>query len=298
MKLKLFDIQRFSVHDGPGIRTSVFLKGCVLRCKWCHNPESISSQQELLYYAEKCIHCGKCTAVCPTGAQLMAAGVHQYRRGQCIHCGACQEVCPAGALEVAGYVITPEQLLAKISRDRIFYDQTGGGVTFTGGEPLAQAKVLLPLIKLCKEEGIHTAVETCLMVPETILESILPYLDLWICDMKTYSSSLHKQYTGAENHQIKSNLKYLADRCAENMWVRIPFISGVNDQFDEMGKMAEFLAPYPFARVEVMPYHDIGVSKYTALGQIYSLAEEKLFTAEDTEVFREILRSGGVRNVI
>ena len=298
MKLKLFDIQRFSVHDGPGIRTCVFLKGCILCCKWCHNPESIRPERQMLYYESKCKGCGMCVPVCPAQANRMEDGRHKYDRDLCILCGGCQLVCQERAFEIAGYEIEAEELLEKIRRDAPFYTETGGGVTFTGGEPLMQEEALLAILRRCKEAGIHTAVETCLMTSKQVIDRLRPYIDLWICDMKAYTSALHKAYTGADNASIKSNIEYLADLCAENMWIRIPLIAGINAEEAEVENMAEFLQPYSFQRVEVMPYHDIGVSKYRALGQQYPLEDETLFVENEVQRFKGILQGNGVKGLV
>ena len=252
----------------------------------------------MLYYKEKCINCGLCVQVCPVHANVMEENIHKYKRELCITCGACQEICPGGAFEIAGYEMEEEVLLKKISRDKIFYQQTQGGVTFSGGEPLMQAKVLQSILRRCKQQKIHTAIETCLIASEKVIEELIPYIDIWICDMKAYDSDLHEKYTGAENVLILRNLKNLAKRIPEKMWVRIPLIPGVSAEEEQFRRMASFLSQYNFERVEIMPYHDVGVSKYAALGQSYGFKNEKIFTLEEVQRYKKILIEYKVSNVV
>lgn len=295
MKLRLFDIQRFSVQDGPGIRTSVFLKGCPLRCYWCHNPESAQFEREIMFYPEKCVGCGKCSIVCPEGAHVIEDHIHVYCREKCILCGACISNCPERALEMAGYDIEVQELFRKISRDQIFYTETGGGVTFTGGEPLAQYEGLKEIAKMCAEAGMHTAVETSLLAPQKAVLALDELVSLWICDMKAFSPQLHERGTGSPNEGILESLLYLLRRDPQKVWVRIPFIPNFNDLDDEFAKIANFLSKFHIPRVEIMPYHAVGESKYIALGKKFD--GEEAPTEEKIKHFCRILEKGGVANV-
>ena len=295
--MKIFDIQRFSIQDGPGVRTSIFMKGCPLRCIWCHNPESVLSKTQILYYEDKCTGCGECAVVCPMSANHVANGRHWYDRTKCIACGKCARACTQEAFRIAGYEITPDELVEKVVRDRIFYEETGGGVTFTGGEPFAQFEELCEAAKSCRNENIHTAIETSLMTPWKNIEALDSFIDLWICDMKACSAELHKRGTGTDNTLILGNLKKLLETRIEKVWVRIPVIPGFNDMERELKNIAGFLKAYRVQRVELMPYHDIGAGKYTALGQAYALENTPCHTRGQVEGFRRILRENSVCNV-
>jgi pyruvate formate lyase activating enzyme len=297
LKLYLFDIQRFCVHDGPGIRTSVFLKGCPLQCLWCHNPESAIKEEQLLYYAEKCNGCGRCVEFCNTGANSIIEGLHVFKRDNCSMCGHCAKICPQDAFEIAGYVIEPDELIKKIIRDRAFYEETGGGVTFTGGEPLAQLSVLKEIINKCRDERINIAIETSMMALWSDIVNLIETVDLWICDLKAITGELHKKGTGVNNDIILRNLCKMKS-AAHKMWIRIPLVMGFNDSDEEFEKIAEFLREYELARVEIMPYHDLGLSKYYALNQEKKEFEFTVPSEKYISRFKDILISNNVRNVI
>lgn len=300
--LRIFDIQRFSVQDGPGIRTSVFLKGCNVGCLWCHNPESLSRERQLMYYGDKCVMCGACASVCPHGVHKLDKEEHWLNRGVCTACGACGKVCPTGALELVGYDIGTAELVEKILRDRAFYEKTGGGTTFSGGEPLGQAVELAKVLERCKREGIHTVVETSSNVPGQAFRAVIPYTDLFICDLKCASEALHRKVTNVGNRQIKANLRTLFQGEKE-LWIRIPLIPGVNDNQQELSAMAELIREGGDAvkRIEFMPYHDFGKSKYTALGLDY-LFEKEYGKCEDAKqraaYARKIFTELGLDNIV
>ena len=267
MEGKIFDIQRFSIYDGPGIRTNVFFKGCNLRCLWCHNPESQSIKNQLMFRREKCIGCGRCTALC--GNTFTEA---------CTACGKCVESCPASAREITGKTMTADAVVEAVLKDRAFYETSGGGVTLSGGEPLLQADFALEILRKCKENGLHTAVETAANVPWHTFEKVLPYLDMVLCDIKCIDEEKHKALTGVDNKTILENAEKLKHSGAELLF-RMPVIPTCND--DEVEKVAAFTGD---TSLEILAYHETGCGKYDALGMEYKLknvpAPDKAFMQE------------------
>ena len=252
-KAMIFDIQRNSFVDGPGIRTTVFFKGCNLRCKWCHNPESQSFEKQMMFYKDKCTGCGKCREVCPNHLQ------------SCDFCGKCELYCPAEARKICGREYTSDEVLAEVIKDKAFYDNSGGGVTFSGGECMLQLDFLCEILKKCKSEGIHTAVDTAGNVPWKSFEKILPFTDLFLYDIKAFGAELHRKGTGVSNELILENLKNLSGRA--DIIVRIPVIGGYNDNDEEIRQIADFLKQIKIIKAELLPYHAMGEHKYTALGR-------------------------------
>ena len=264
---KVADIIRFATHDGPGIRTTVFLKGCALSCIWCHNPETIASGPELGYVAKKCVGCGECARVCPEGAQRMVDGKHVFDRTRCVACGTCAEVCLGSALLFYGREMTAEQLLATVLEDRAFYQSTGGGVTVSGGEPLLQAEFCAELLGMAKNEGLHTAVDTCGMVPWEAFTEVLPVTDLFLYDIKQTDPALHRRDTGRDNDLILENLRHLS-ACGAAIEIRIPLVPGINDDdlfIDAAGALLSGLEH--IQAVKVLPFNPFAHSKYAALGK-------------------------------
>ena len=260
----IFNIQRFSIYDGPGARTTVFFKGCNLRCKWCHNPESIPSKPQLEFYPDRCIGCGKCLEVCPTGAQgVDAEGAHVIDREACVNCMKCVDTCYAEALVAVGQRISAEELMEAVMTDVPYYQRSGGGVTFTGGECMVQHDFLKEMLRRLKAEGIHTAVDTAGNVPWRLFEEILADTDIFLYDVKAADPEVHRRLTGVENGLILENLRRLC-AAGKRIWIRIPYIPGCNDK--EMPAIAALLEGLPVERVEVMPYHRLGEGKYAALG--------------------------------
>ena len=252
----IFDVQRFSIHDGPGIRTTVFFKGCNLHCRWCHNPESQHAAPQLLYYARKCVGCGACKAVC-----------QKTHTPACTGCGACAAVCRHGARELSGRTETARAVADVILRDRAFYETSGGGVTLSGGEPLLQPDFAFELLRLCKEAGLHTAIETAANVPWQVFERVLPVTDLVLCDIKGADEALHKKNTGVTNRRILQNAENLKNSGAQVRF-RMPYVPGYTD--GELPAVRAITDGFP---LEVMAYHGIGAGKYEALGIPYPCAE-------------------------
>jgi pyruvate formate lyase activating enzyme len=268
----IFDIKRYAINDGPGIRTAVFLKGCPLECWWCHNPEGQSSQPQLMFRSNRCKASKACIAVCPQKAISWVDGSITNWKA-CDDCGKCAEVCFAGAREMVGRVISVDQLMAEIMRDLPFYDQSRGGVTFTGGEPMFQREFLYGSLLACKNQEIHTTVDTSGHTSWDGFEAINPLVDLYLYDLKLMDDIRHKQYTSISNQLILENLQRLS-RLKAHIWVRIPLIPGINDDRENIEESAAFLASLPsLDAVELMPYHDIGLAKFEALGMEYKLKE-------------------------
>ena len=267
MNGQIFNIQRFSIHDGPGIRTTVFMKGCNLRCRWCHNPESQVKSNQLMFFRDKCIGCGECIKICD-----------KRLKKQCTDCGNCVSVCKSGALELCGSEISVEDLLSVILKDKKYYENSGGGVTFSGGEPLLQLEFLKEILKECRKENIHTAIETAANVDWNAFLQILPLVDLVICDIKCIDDEKHKWGTGVSNKLILENIKKLK-KCRKELLFRTPLIPGYNH--NEIEKIVDIIGEF---KLELMPYHSLGESKYQALGREYSanackVPERKLLTS-------------------
>lgn len=285
MTAKIFDIKRFAVHDGDGIRTTVFFCGCPLRCVWCHNPEGLSAQPTLAYFEHKCVGCEECANVCPEGAHKFENGKHIFDRTKCIGCGKCAENCLDGALTLYGKEITVEELLPLLLEDKDFYISSGGGVTLSGGECLMQADFCAELLKQLKANGIHTAVDTCGFLSKENLDKVIPFTDTFLYDLKAYDEDVHKKCTGVSNRPILDNLRHL-DSLGKNIEIRIPFVPEYNA--DQIGKIAKFLSELKnIKKVRVLPYHNYAGSKYTALG-IKNNLPTIVPTATETENIRKL----------
>ncbi len=269
----VFNVQRFTVHDGPGIRTEIFLKGCTLRCKWCSNPEGLHAYREPGVYRDKCIGCKRCAAACKTGAlQFLDGGISAVDREKCAGCMACTEACPSGALKAWGKVMTSDEVVEAIERDADFYRRSGGGATFSGGESLLQWEFLVEVLQKCRRKGIHTCVESALNVGPEALEGVLPYTDLFITDIKQMDSEVHRAWTGAGNERILSNIERLAASGVPFV-VRLPIIPGVNDTVEHVEAVCDFLNGLKRRPVQVqfLRFRRLGEDKYQSLGYPYHM---------------------------
>ena len=263
MKAKIFEIKRLAVHDGDGIRTTVFFKGCPLQCVWCHNPEGLSGKIELAYYEHKCISCGECLSVCPTGAHAIENGKHVFNREKCIACGKCTEECLGNALSLYGKDTTVEELLPDLLQDKEFYDNSGGGVTLSGGECLLYDDFCAQLLKRLKENGVHTAVDTCGFVGKESLDKVIPYTDIFLYDIKAFDGKVHKACTGQDNKKILENLSYLDEKGCK-IEIRIPYVPEWNA--GEIENVAKLLSNMRnITKIRVLPYHNYAGAKYNAL---------------------------------
>ena len=268
----LFDIKRYSINDGPGVRITLFFKGCPLSCRWCHNPESISFETEKLYNKSRCIGCGSCISVCPTDALTLTSAegiVTDFSR--CLLCGDCAGVCPTKAIEMSGRNYTEEEVMTIVMKETSIMDNSGGGVTFSGGEPLIYSRELKSLLIRCGEEGIHRAVDTSGNVRRQLVEEIMPHTDLFLYDLKLMDSEKHRKWTGAGNDLILSNLSYISGSGKE-YHVRIPLVGGVNCDEENIRQTVSFLKglPYQPAMVGLLPYHNSALKKYEKLGRDYN----------------------------
>jgi pyruvate formate lyase activating enzyme len=290
----VFDIRRFSIHDGPGIRTAVFLKGCPLRCAWCHNPEGLSAAPEVVWRGERCTRCGTCLATCPEHALAWEGNAPVLDAYRCTLCGECADVCYAEAREVLGRQMTVEHVLAAVERDRPFYEESGGGVTFSGGEPLAQPEFLLKLLRGSRASGLHTVLDTCGYAAWDVVDRVRPHVDLFLYDLKLMDDERHRRATGVANGPVLDNLRGLSQAGAR-LTVRFPLVPGVNDDDENVRATAAFLAALPGPPpVTVLPYHGLGADKYRRLGRDYALREVAGPSAERVRAVAGMLRGYGL----
>ena len=270
MKATIFDIKHFAVHDGEGIRTTVFFKGCGLKCIWCHNPESISRKMQIALSTDRCISCGKCESVCKNGVHSLTEH-HSLIRENCSFCRECEKNCPTGAITVYGRTVTVDEILPELIEDRDFYESSGGGVTLSGGECLLQADFCEALLIKLKEHGIHTAVDTCGFVSREALDKVIPYTDLFLYDIKAISEDVHIKCTGQSNKIILENIKYI-DECGKRVEIRIPYVPEYNA--GEIEKIAEFISTLKnVSGVKILSYHKLARSKYDSLGMKNTLPD-------------------------
>jgi pyruvate formate lyase activating enzyme len=289
----ILHIMRFSLHDGPGIRTTVFLKGCPLRCWWCHNPESQLPEPEIIYNEERCIGCGDCVRACPEAAlHLDERVIHDP--GLCQRCGECVNACSAGARELAGRWMSVPEVMTEVLKDRIFFDESCGGITVSGGEPLMQAAFVEALLDNCRARRIRTVLDTCGFADSTVICRVSKNVDLFLYDLKLMDRERHLRFTGVRNDSILQNLKMLAERgCA--VIVRIPVIPGVNDDSDNINALSSFLSSLHLLEIELLPYHRIASNKYHKLQLSYRMEGVVPPPAEQMESIALHLRHDGFR---
>jgi len=297
------NIQKYSLHDGPGIRTIVFLKGCPLRCLWCANPEDMAATPEPWLDRQACVACQACVAVCPQGLHVLTiqpegGAVHEIGEGTCLGCGRCVAACPAKALEISGRAMTVPEVLTEVLADEAFYRTSGGGVTVSGGEVLAQPAFARALLAACRDEGLHTAIETSGYAPFAVLESVTRLADLTLYDLKHRDNAAHRRLTGRSNGLILENFAKLLDTGAAVI-ARLPLIPGVNDDAASVSAVLAFVKEQAarggrLLGVELLPYHVYGVGKYARLGREYGLAGLKTHTAKELDVIEGIVRASGL----
>lgn len=290
------NIQRFSTKDGDGIRTTVFFKGCPLRCKWCHNPETFSQGFDVMYNSENCTLCGRCVAMCKKGAIKIEQGKLITDTSKCISCGECADCCYYNAREISGKSLSADEVSAMIAKDIPFYNESGGGVTFSGGECMLYPDYLLKLLTFCKSRRIHTAIDTSGFVRWESFEKVLPYTDIFLYDIKAFSTDLHEKLTGAPNHLIWENLEKLAERKA-NINLRIPVIEGCNADLEELERIAEKTEALGIKKVNILPYHDMGKYKYTKLNMDYEGDSMKTPTQKKLDEIKKIFENHGFTDV-
>lgn len=287
----IFDIQHFCVDDGPGIRTTVFLKGCPLRCAWCHNPEGLSRMVQVAFHADQCVHCGRCVPACSKGCHQVSADAHKLNRAECVLCTECTAVCPVNALRVMGRVVSVEEVLADVLKDQLFYVQSGGGMTLSGGEPFYQSEFTLALLKAGKQAGLHTCVETSGFCPQKVIEEASEVTDLFLFDVKETDPIRHKQFTGVDNALIVSNLRHL-NKLGVPVILRCPIIPGYNarqEHLEGIAALANSLSNVQEIHLE--PYHPFGVDKYANLGMEAEYDSREFMSSEDSQHWLNVMKT-------
>lgn len=291
----VYNIQRYSIHDGPGIRTTVFLKGCPLNCWWCHNPESQSFKPEIMYNKDSCIVCGSCIQSCQEGAIKIAAGIVVRSISRCKLCGNCVRSCLVGAQELVGREMTVDEIIKEVEKDIIFYDQSGGGVTLSGGEPLMQFRLLQRLIKKFHQRGINIAVDTCGYIAWDKLEKIASEIDIFLYDLKLMDSEKHRKYTGVGNEKILENLTKLAQKDSNyKIYGRVPLIPGINDDRENIEGIGRLLVKLGINDLNILPYHGIAYDKYKRLGIEYKMQDIEILSEERIKYLVGLLKDLGL----
>lgn len=292
----VFDIQRFSLHDGPGIRTIVFLKGCPLSCKWCSNPESQSIKPVIMYKAADCLHCGRCMTACRKGA-ISPEHKNWVNRDLCSGCGECANACPAGALVLKGKTMSIQQVIRELKKDATTYRRSGGGITLSGGEPLVQYEFASELLQAYKGQGWHTAIETTGVGSREAIEKVIPYVDTVLLDLKHMDSGQHKKFTGIGNEPVIKNAPEICK--ISKTVIRVPVIPGFNYSVEAIKAISEFARTLAGIRtIHLLPYHSFGENKYGLLGQDYTMKQVKPLAPEDLEECRTVVESYGFQCII
>ena len=293
LKGNIFNIQKFCLHDGPGIRTTVFFKGCNLRCAWCANPESQLADIQLTLDAGKCTGCGGCAAACPAGARSVQDGISVLDAGKCVLCGACEAACPAQAIGREGRLASVDEIVGEVMKDAAFYARSGGGVTFSGGEPLMQPDFIIELAQALRDRGVSVALETAANVEDECFRRLLPKLDFIFVDLKHYDDTAHRAGTGTGNARIIENIRSVRESGISYM-VRIPVIPGYNDALQDAAGFAALLAELDVKQVQLLPFHQLGEKKYILLGKEYAFEGARQLHPEDLEQYRQEFEKYGV----
>ncbi|MBV7274003.1 choline TMA-lyase-activating enzyme [Clostridium sp. PL3] len=295
-KATIFNIQKYNMYDGDGVRTLIFFQGCPLRCKWCANPEGLIKKNKVMFKSDLCVDCGACVSVCPVGIHSINSQTlkHEVNRDvDCIGCGKCKDACLKSAISIVGQVKTISELLEIVEEDRTFYEVSGGGVTLGGGEVLMQPEAASSLLMACKQAGINTAIETCGYAKLESVLKVAEFTDLFLFDIKHIDSDKHFKWTGVRNEQILENLQELLRR-KYNVKIRMPLLKGVNDEKEDIEKTMELLKPYKdyrnFKGIDLLPYHKMGVNKYKQLGMEYPIKDDPSLTNEDLNRIEEYIK--------
>ncbi len=292
-ELTVFDIQKFALHDGPGIRTTVFLKGCPLNCVWCHNPESKKSAPQLAFLEKNCVSCARCKAACKQRVHTFTERGHTIDYSRCIHCGECEKVCLNHALKIYGKKMNSEEILKTVLKDKDFFKRSGGGLTVSGGEPMLQFEGLLQLLKEAKRCGLHVCLDTCGYADTKKYEKMIPYVDLFLFDYKATDKEKHKLYTGVDNSLILQNLDYLCSN-KKQIFLRCPIIPGMNDNDEHFRTIAKLSQKYEsIIEVNLMMYHDMAKGKSEQIGEVYELKDLKSIEEEEKKRIYEKVRGFG-----
>lgn len=294
IKLAIMEIERFAIHDGPGIRSTVFLQGCSLRCPWCANPESQTIGSKLMYYEKKCIRCGRCAAICPKKAILLEESTLKIQREKCISCKKCEAVCLQDAMVFSGKEFTVDDILSVILRDRDYYEESGGGVTISGGECFVQFQGLMELLKKLKQEKLHVAVETCGQTNLEYIKEAFPYIDLFLFDLKHMDAEIFHKVTGGDLEQILENITYIAKKDSGKIIIRVPVIPGFNYKEKFIKNIFSFVKKTGITKVNLLPYHTFGINKYKQLGRNYPMKYMQSLKKEELGIYRDYGETMGI----